>query len=101
MGSGRFGRSSLLWTLYVPSFLLQIGVGMLIPVLPTFIEEMGVGVGLVGLGVSGILIGTMIFDVPSGLLVGRFGHSRTMLAGTALLAVFTLITAFSTSFPAL
>ena len=101
MGSGRFGRSSLLWTLYVPSFLLQIGVGMLIPVLPTFIEEMGVGVGLVGLGVSGVLIGTMIFDVPSGLLVGRFGHSRTMLAGTALLAVFTLITAFTTSFPAL
>ena len=100
-GAGRFSRSSLLWTLYVPSFLLQIGVGMLIPVLPSFIEEMGVGVGLVGLGVSGVLIGTMIFDVPSGLLVGRFGHSRTMLAGTALLAILTLITAFTTSFPAL
>ena len=26
---------------------------MLIPVLPSFIEEMGVGVGLVGIGVSG------------------------------------------------
>lgn len=93
--------SSILWTLYVPSFLLQVGVGMLIPVLPTFIEEMGLGVGLVGLGVSGVLIGTMLFDVPAGLLVGRFGHKRTMLVGTALLGIATLLTAFSTSFPSL
>lgn len=74
---------------------------MLIPVLPSFLEELGVGVGLVGLGVSGVLIGTMIFDVPSGLLVGRFGHRRTMLVGTALLGVLALITAFTTSFPGL
>ena len=32
--------------------------------------------------------------------VGRVGHSRRMRAGTALLAVFTLITAFARSFPA-
>ncbi|MDP6823693.1 MAG: MFS transporter [Dehalococcoidia bacterium] len=99
-GHGGFGRSSLLWTLYVPSFLLQVGVGMLIPVLPSFIEEMGVGVGLIGLGVSGVLIGTMIFDVPSGLLVGRFGHKQTMLWGTISLGVLALVTAFTTSFPA-
>ncbi len=74
---------------------------MLIPVLPTFIEEMGVGVGLVGLGVSAVLIGTMIFDVPAGILVGRFGHKRTMLWGTALLGVVALVTAFTTAFPAL
>ncbi len=81
--------------------MLQIGVGMLIPVLPSFIEEMGVGIGLVGLGVSGVLIGTMIFDVPAGLLVGRFGHKQTMLVGTALLGVIALATAFTTDFPAL
>ena len=101
ISSGGFSRSSLLWTLYIPSFLLQIGVGMLIPVLPSFIEEMGVGIGLVGLGVSGVLIGTMIFDVPAGLLVGRFGHKQTMLVGTALLGVVALVTAFTTNFPAL
>lgn len=74
---------------------------MLIPVLPSFIEEMGVGVGLVGIGVSGVLIGTMIFDVPAGLLVGKFGHKQTMLWGTALLGVLALLTAFTTSFPPL
>ena len=99
-GHGGFGRSSLLWTLYVPSILLQLGLGMLNPVLPSFIEEMGVGVGLIGLGVSGVLIGTMIFDVPSGLLVGRFGHKQTMLVGSTALGLLTLVTAFTTSFPA-
>ncbi|MDA1257638.1 MAG: MFS transporter [Chloroflexi bacterium] len=74
---------------------------MLIPVLPSFIEEMGVGVGLVGLGVSGVLIGTMFFDVPAGLLVGRFGHKKTMLTGTAMLGAFALLTAFATGFPSL
>lgn len=74
---------------------------MLIPVLPKFIQEMGVGVGLVGLGVSGVLIGTMLFDVPAGLLVGRFGYKRTMLAGTALAGVFAVMTAFTTGFPPL
>jgi len=97
-GSRVFSRSSLLWILYVPSFLLQVGVGMLIPVLPSFIEEMGVGVGLIGLGVSGVLIGTMVFDVPSGLLVGRFGHKQTMLVGTAALGLLALVTAFTSSF---
>ena len=54
-------KSSLFWTIYLPSFLLTFSISLLIPILPSFIKELGVGVGLVGLGISAVLIGNMFF----------------------------------------
>ena len=59
---------SLIYSVYVSGFIIQLGLGMLVPILPTFISDLEVGIALVGLGVSGILIGNTIFDIPSGLL---------------------------------
>ncbi len=71
---------------------------MLVPILPTFISDLGVGIALVGLGVSGILIGNTIFDIPSGLLVGKYGHKKVMLAATLILAVTSILTGFIDNF---
>ncbi|MDP7089217.1 MAG: hypothetical protein QGG20_05685, partial [Dehalococcoidia bacterium] len=65
---------SLMWSVYAPSFLLSFGQGILIPVLPGFAkEEMAASIGLIGLVIAARYIGTMIFDVPAGILVGRIG----------------------------
>jgi MFS family permease len=76
------------WTVYVPSFLLSMGQGILIPVLPGFAkQEMAAAIGLVGVIIAARHIGTMIFDVPAGIMVTRFGLRRTMTAGVILFGV--------------
>lgn len=76
---------SLAWTVYAPSFLLSVGQGILIPVLPGYAkEEMAATIGLVGLVVAARYLGTMIFDIPAGILVTRLGMRRTMISGVVL-----------------
>ncbi|MDA1279485.1 MAG: MFS transporter [Chloroflexi bacterium] len=74
--------------MYAPSFLLSLGQGILIPVLPGFAkEEMAASVALVGLVIAARHIGTMAFDVPAGILVSRLGLRRTMTAGVILFGI--------------
>lgn len=82
---------SLVWSVYVPSFLLSFGQGILIPVLPGFAkQEMAAAIGLVGLVIAARHIGTMIFDVPAGIFVTRLGLRRTMIAGVVLFGVASI-----------
>ena len=96
--SGKIYTKHLIYSVYVSGFVIQLGMGMLVPVLPTFISDLGVGIALVGLGVSGILIGNTIFDIPSGLLVGKYGHKKVMIAATLILAVTSILTGFIDNF---
>ena len=59
----------LILTAYFPAFVIQISIGMLIPVLPLYIQEIGGGLELIGLGVAAFLIGNTIFDIPAGFLL--------------------------------
>ncbi len=93
---------SLMWSVYAPSFLLSIGQGILIPVLPGFAkEEMAASIGLIGLVIAARYIGTMIFDVPAGILVGRIGLRKTMTAGVLLFGVAALWAGMSPNFSSL
>ena len=93
---------SLLWSVYAPSFLLSIGQGILIPVLPGFAkEEMAASIGLIGLVIAARYIGTMIFDVPAGILVGRIGLRKTMTAGVLLFGIAALWAGLSPNFSSL
>ena len=65
--------------------MLSVGQGILIPVLPGYAkEEMAATVALVGVVVAARYLGTMIFDVPAGILVTRLGMRRTMISGVVL-----------------
>ena len=93
---------SLIWSVYAPSFLLSIGQGILIPVLPGFAkEEMAASIGLIGLVVAARYIGTMIFDVPAGILVGRIGLRKTMTAGVLLFGIAAIWAGMSPNFSSL
>jgi MFS family permease len=57
-------------------------------VLPLFAKDLGAGVAVAGVvfGMRGM--GTMLFDVPAGVAVSRFGDRRTLLLGAfAVVAV--------------
>ena len=78
-----FRIRSILWTVYLPTFLLSIGQGLVIVQVPLLAKELGAGFGLIGVAVAAREIGTMLMDVPSGVMVSKFGSKRTMIAGTA------------------
>ena len=91
-----FSIRSLIWTVYAPSFLLAFGQGLLIPVLPIFArDELLATDAMVGLTVGARHIGTLVFDVPAGILVSRFGMWRTMVVGISLFAIAALVAANS------
>jgi MFS family permease len=48
---------------------------------------MAAAIGLIGIVIAARHIGTMIFDVPAGILVTRMGLRRTMTAGVVLFGV--------------
>jgi len=82
---GDFRVRSLTGAVYVPSLLFAIGQGAAIPMLPLLALDLGLSVPLAGAIVAARAFGTLLFDVPAGVLVARLGEKPTMLIGTGLL----------------
>jgi MFS family permease len=84
------GPPGLLMQVYAPTALLSFGSGLLLPILPLYAKESGGSFGLAGLIVSAAWIGTMLSDLPSGLLLTRFGFRRSMIFGSLLFGFATI-----------
>ena len=78
-----FQIRAIFWTVYLPTFLLSAGQGLVIVQVPLLAKDLGAGFGLIGVAVAAREIGTMLMDVPSGVMVSKFGSKPTMIAGTA------------------
>ena len=86
-----FRLGQLAVPVYLPTLLFAVGQGLVIPVIPLYLQELGASFGVVGLIVALGGLGSMAGDVPSGVSAARFGGRRTMALGagtTALFAVF-------------
>ncbi len=86
---------------YVPTFLLSFGQGLLVPTLPYFAKGFGVAESLIGFAVAAAAIGTLIADVPVGIVLGQLGRRRAMLVGITLVAVSTFLVALLHNYPVL
>jgi MFS family permease len=93
--------ASLLLPVYVPTLLLSIGQGILVPTLPLYAQDFGVNYALVSLAVAAAGLGTLVGDVPSGMMLERFGRKPVMVVGTVMLALSTLGLVYLQHFPAL
>jgi MFS family permease len=86
---------SLILPIYVPTLLLATGTGAMGTFLPLFLVGLGESVGraalLVGIGTAGILI----FDLPSGFIVARYGERRTLTASTAAMILAAVLISLS------
>ncbi len=79
------GRAAL--PIYLPSLLIAIGEGAILPILPATATGLGASLALAGL-ISGLLmIGEVVGDIPSGWVVSRFGENRSMIVGAGVIAV--------------
>ncbi len=93
-------HNPLLPALYLPSLLFAFCEGMLIPVLPLFAGELGASYGLIGLVLAASSLGTLLGDVPAGLLLRHWGRKRTLLLGLSCLTLATAALFWAPSIPA-
>ncbi len=96
-GPGEFRFRSLIIPVYLPTLLFAIGQGAVIPILPLFALELGASVAVAGAMVAVRGIGTMMFDIPSGVMVSKLGERGAMLTGSLGLAIVGVGAALSPS----
>ena len=82
------GIRRLLLPIYVPSLLVQTGVGMLLTVLPLYLRD-EVSITMVGVLIAAGGVGGMLSQVPAGILLSRTSERPVMIAALVLLAVST------------
>lgn len=81
----------LLLSVYLPTALLALAEGLLLPTLPLYaLRELDASYATASLILAAAGIGTLLADVPAGLVLGRLGLKPTMLLGAGLVASSTL-----------
>jgi len=86
---------------YAPTLILAFATGILIPVLPLYVQGFQASYSLVGLVLASAGFGSLIGDVPAGVLFGRLGPRRSMVAGIGVLTLSTLAMSWARSIPEL
>lgn len=69
---------------FLPAALFAIGEGAIIPIIPIAADNLGAGLAFAGFVASLILVGELIGDVPSGVVVGRIGERNAMIGAAAV-----------------
>ena len=92
-----FRLRPLILTVYLPTFLVAFGQGAVLPIIPLFASDLGASIAVAGLVFAMRGLGSMVFDVPAGVLASRFGDRQTLIAGALVIAVVGLGSATSQS----
>jgi MFS family permease len=83
---------------YLPAFLLALGAGIVLPVIPALAQSFDVSFGVASGVVTSFLIGNLVGTLPSGWLIDRFGRRPVLIAGPLLTAAASLLIVFAESF---
>jgi MFS family permease len=81
------------------AFVMTIGIGVVLPVLPLYVRDFGVGYGGVGVFVAAYGLTRLLSDLGAGVLVDRVGERAAGAGGFALVALFSLATGLAPSYP--
>ena len=88
---------ALILSFYLPALMVTLGQGLLVPILPLFVVDFDISYGLIGLVLAGEGIGTLIADVPSGMIQRRFGNKQVMMMGLLVKAASVILLFFAHS----
>ena len=80
-------RAQLLYAVYVPTFILAFCQGMLALLLPVYVIGLGLSYSLIGLVLAGYGIGTLIGDLPAGVIQDRIGNRLSMTIGISVMGL--------------
>jgi MFS family permease len=81
-----FRLRSVALTAYAPSVLYGFSSGVIAPVIALSAIERGASVAVAGLVVSLMGVGSIVSNIPAGVLTTRFGERRSMVAAAAMSA---------------
>ena len=84
----------LFWPVYGPTFLISAGQGAVLPIIPLVARDLEASLALAGVIAAFRGFGNNIFDIPAGMIAGRFGEKLSMIfAGVILLisALFAIV----------
>ncbi|MHB1132888.1 MAG: MFS transporter [Chloroflexota bacterium] len=84
--------------LYLMAFLLQLGMGIMAPVLPEVQDTFGVSTTAVSLTISAYGFARLVLDLPAGVFVERLPASVLFVAGTFAIALGAAIGAAAAQF---
>ncbi|WP_439694063.1 MFS transporter [Curtobacterium sp. SP.BCo] len=85
-----FDFRAVLLSGFLPAALFAIGEGAIIPIIPIAASSLGASLAFAGFVAALILVGELIGDVPSGVVVARIGERNAMI-GAAVLSVVGLL----------
>jgi len=90
-----FRWRSVAVVVFLPTVAFSMGQYAIIPVIPALAKDLGTDLGGAALIASMLVVGQLVGDIPSGVVVARIGERRAMLAATglALVAAVTLLLA--------
>lgn len=92
-----FQIKSLVYPVFLPSFLFSVGEAGLIPVIPASAEALGADIATAGI-IAGLgMLGTLFADIPAVKFVNFFGERKAMILASAAAAVGILFAVFATS----
>ena len=92
---------ALLLSVYLPTLLLTLSQGILVPTLPLYAQSFNESFVMISLVVAAAGFGTLLADVPVGMALERLGRKRMMVIGTALQALTGFLLAIALFYPEL
>lgn len=91
------GMSIEVRCLCIVSFISAVGFGIQSPAIPVFGQSLGVGSAAVGLIIAAFPLARLLMAWPGGQLSNRLGEYPLLVGGLLLMAVASIIAAFSNS----
>lgn len=89
------------FALALVAFCVALGFGIVVPAVPLFALEFGVGSAAAGAVVSAFALMRLVSGLAGGRLVDRVGERSALLAGLAVVAVSSLLAGLAVSYPQL
>jgi predicted MFS family arabinose efflux permease len=92
-----FQIKSLVYPVFLPSFLFSVGEAGLIPVIPASAEALGADIPTAGI-IAGLgMLGTLFADIPAVKFVNFLGERKAMILASILAATAILLAVFATN----
>lgn len=92
------GRNAPLIALFLVLFVVSVGFGLVIPILPLLAREFGASAFLLGLMTASYAVVQFLFAPVWGQISDRVGRKKVLMIGIAGLAFSFLFMGFSTSY---
>jgi len=85
-------------SLYIPSFFIQLGYGLVSPIMPIYAQSFGIDYAMVALVTTFNALGRIVSDVPLGWVSDRFGRRPLSILGPLLITVSAIMSALAGTF---